>query len=120
MIMDDSVQREMVTRLRVSRDAESPSVLEFWRQHGTDWAREEGSFADIKRMVDICRAAAAKPAHDAAAYVVDELKTIWRAGWPGSTEPYGWDEMNDMLPPLAYVAFLQGVEAAWNQVSDQL
>lgn len=118
--MDDSIKQEMLKRLRVSRDAESPDVLEFWRQHGTDWAREEGSFAEIKRMVDICRAAAAQPAQDAAPYAVGELKAIWRAGWSGSTEPYGWDEMNDMLPPLAYMAFLQGVEAAWNEVSDRL
>jgi hypothetical protein len=51
---------------------------------------------------------------------LSELKAIWRAGWPGSVEPYGWDEMNDMLPSSAYLAFLQGVEAAWNEVSDRL
>jgi hypothetical protein len=118
--MDESIRQEMVKRLRLSRDAEAPDVLDFWRQHGTDWAREEASFTEIKRMVDICRAAAAQPMQDAAPYAVGELKAIWRAGWPGSMEPYGWDEMNDMLPALAYLAFLQGVEAAWNEVSDRV
>ena len=87
--MDDSIKQEMVKRLRVSRDAESPDVLEFWRQHGTDWARDEGSFAEIKRMVDICRAAAAQPAQDTAPYAVGELKAIWRAGWPGASSDPG-------------------------------
>jgi hypothetical protein len=118
--MGQSIRQDMVKRLRLSRDAESPEVLEFWRQHGAEWAREEASFAEIRRLVDISKAAAARSAGDAATYALAELKAIWRAGWPGSVEPYGWDEMNDMLPSLAYLAFLQGVEAAWNEVSEQL
>ena len=118
--MNESIRQEMVKRLRVSRDAESPDVLEFWRQHGTEWAREEATYAEIKRLVDVSKGAAAQPPEDAAPYAVGELKAIWRTGWPGSIEPYGWDEMNDMLPASAYLAFLQGVEVAWNEVSDQL
>lgn len=110
----------MVKRLRVSRDAESPDVIEFWRQHGTEWAREEASFAEIKRLADIAKAAAGQAPEYAIPFALGELKAIWRTGWPSLTEPYGWDDMNDMLPPSAYMAFLQGVEAAWNEVSDRL
>lgn len=95
-------------------------MLEFWRQHGIEWARDEASFTEIKRLIDISKTAAGQQAEEAVSYVVGELKAIWRAGWTGSVEPYGWDEMNDMLPPKAYLAFLQGVESAWNEVSNRL
>lgn len=118
--MDDSIRMEMVRRLRVSRDAESPEVLEFWRQHGTEWASEEATYAEIQRLVEISKAASALPVDDVIPHIVGELRAIWRNGWPASAEAYGWDEMNDMLPPSAYLAFLQGVERAWNEVSDRL
>ena len=118
--MTDSIQQEMVRRLRLSRDSEAPEVLEFWRQHGSEWAREEATYAEIQRLVGISKAASALSGEAAVAHALSELKAIWRAGWPGSVEPYGWDEMNDMLPSSAYLAFLQGVEAAWNEVSDRL
>lgn len=118
--MDESIRQEMVKRLRVSRDSESPEILEFWRQHGMEWAREEAAFGELQRLVEISKAASALPAEAGALHAVSELKAIWRAGWSASSEAYGWDEMNDMLPASAYRAFLQGVEAAWNEVSDRL
>lgn len=118
--MDDSIQRKMVKRLRVSRDAESAELLDFWHQHGKEWAREESSFGAMRRLVNISAAATVRPAEDAAPFAVGELKAIWHAGWSGTSEPYGWDEMDDMLPASAYLAFLQGVEAAWLEVRDQL
>lgn len=118
--MSDSIQQEMVRRLRLSRDSETAEILEFWRQHGSEWAREEGTYAEIRRLVDISKTASALSGEAALSHALGELKAIWRGGWTSSSEAYGWDEMNDMLPASAYLAFLQGVEAAWNEVSDRL
>src|SRR5262245_44369060 len=118
--MDEADKQEMVRRLRLSRQTESPEVLQLWRDHGTEWAREEASYSDISFIASIAQATSKLSDEEAAEDAVSELKKAWREGWAKPLEPYGWNEMNDHLPPSAYLAFVQGVELAWNDVKDRV
>jgi hypothetical protein len=111
---------EMIKRLRVSRQAQSEEILKFWRDHGCEWARSEASYDDIVKLVTISQSAQAAAPESAEAIAVSQLQAIWDAGFPGEPAPYGWNEMDDRLPPAALTAFIRGVEDAWNEVKDKL
>jgi hypothetical protein len=110
---------DMVKRLRVSRHAESEEVLAFWREHGKQWAQQEASHEDIKKLVTVLQSSLS--AGEAAESVaLSQLQAIWTAGFSDSASAYGWNEMNDELPPAALLAFVRGVEEAWAEVKDKV
>ena len=118
--MDDVQKQEMVKRLRVDRDAESEEVLGFWRDHGTIWAREEATYKQIELLAEIALRTRGLKNGAAIDQVTVALKAIWKNGFADPADAYGWDEMTDRLPRSAYLAFIQGVERAWNEVRNDL
>jgi hypothetical protein len=102
--MDDIARRR-----RVSEVATRTDVLDFWRDHGTQWATEEASTEDRARIAQIAQRIEGMPDACATAAALSELQSIWREGFPSGEDTFGWNEMNDRLPDAAMLAFVRGV-----------
>jgi hypothetical protein len=105
--MDDIARRR-----RVSEVATRSDVLEFWRDHGAQWASEEASVEDRARIVAIAQKINGMTDGRATQAAISELQAIWQEGFPAGDDAFGWNEMNDHLPDEAMLAFVRGVASA--------
>jgi hypothetical protein len=93
------------------------TLTAFWRDHGKQWAQEEATASDLARIADLARRVAGMPQDEQKATVVAELQAIWEKGFATQDDAFGWDEMNDQLPPSALVAFIEGAREKWEETS---
>jgi hypothetical protein len=110
----------VLRRLRISRVAVSEEVLDFWRSHGAEWAREEADFGDLERVAKIVDKTRGMIDQAAAAQVAADFREIWRAGFSDPRDAFGWNEMNDGLPEAALLAFARGAHSAFQEVRPHL
>lgn len=87
-----------------------PPVLEFWRDHGRRWARDEADPADAARIAEIYVQSGGR---GGARRVRMELQKIWRAGFTDN-DAVAWDIIPSTLPDRAYSAFAEGVAETAN------
>lgn len=111
---------DTLRRLRISRTAESAEVLQFWRDHGTEWARDEASHADLQVIGTLAERISNLPEARAVQECTAELRQIWRSGFLSPEDAFGWNEMNDQLPDRALHAFVLGAGAVWSEVKLKL
>ena len=106
----------LVRRRRIDQSADTDALRAFWREHGREWASQEASPEDLEQIASLARRVARFDKARTETEVVGELKSIWGQGFTNPVDAFGWDEMNDQLPPAAMVAFVEGVGAAWNDI----
>ncbi|MEO1135531.1 MAG: hypothetical protein AAFW68_02835 [Pseudomonadota bacterium] len=111
---------QLLQRLRVSKLSESPALEEFWRSHGSDWAREEAEYADIAFIGGLAERVESLPRDRAIRETVEALKTVWRDGFSSPEDALSWNEMNDRLPDSAILAFVEGVALVWREVKEKV
>tara|TARA_R110000868_G_scaffold10697_5_gene51963 strand:- start:2316 stop:2705 length:390 start_codon:yes stop_codon:yes gene_type:complete len=105
--MDDIARRRHVSEVATRSD-----VLDFWRDHGAQWATEEASSEDRARIAQIAQKIKGMSDERATEAAVSELQSIWQEGFPSGDDAFGWNEMNDRLPDAAMLAFVRGVASA--------
>lgn len=99
---------EVGRRRHVAEIASGAPVLQFWHEHGAQWAKEEASAEDRARILEIAEKLKGAADERATAIAVSELKAVWAGGFPSGSDAFGWDEMNDRLPDAALLAFVRG------------
>lgn len=104
--MDDIARRRHVSEVAIRSD-----VLDFWRDHGVQWATDEASSEDRARIAQIAQNIERMSDERATEAAVSQLQSIWQEGFPSGEGAFGWNEMNDRLPDAAMLAFVRGVAA---------
>ena len=95
-------------KARLDREASSPAVLAFWRDHGRDWAIGDASDKDLDLVENLSNRIATLRRKRQEAEVASLFRQVWEKGFSNAADAFAWDGMNDRLPPAALAAFVEG------------
>lgn len=104
--------KDAVVRVRVSRVAQSDEFLDFWRNHGGEWAGEEAHGPDLDRISEVLKANANLSDRAMGAALAAHFRAVWDRGFANPDEAWLWDGMPDGLPDSALLAFARGAVKA--------
>lgn len=93
-----------------------PAVLEFWRDFGRTWARDEASAEDRAHVDALFRRA---EAGGAPRVVRQGFERQWRDGFEAGEAGVPWTVIPAVLPDAAYFAFAEGASQAASAPKDE-